>query len=84
MNEIQDGELVEFANDMKAMALNLENENVKIVVFGSDTLIVDVPAGKAARCNMIIIFDQPKKSTISYKNNQRKHMITITHLLVTI
>jgi hypothetical protein len=29
------------------MALNLENENVEIVVFGSNIPIVDVPAGNA-------------------------------------
>ncbi|KAK2350256.1 V-type proton ATPase subunit B [Trifolium repens] len=59
LNEIQAGELVEFASGVKGIALNLENENVGIVVFGSDTSIkegdlvkrtgsiVDVPAGKA-------------------------------------
>ncbi|GAB2301975.1 ATP synthase alpha chain mitochondrial precursor [Dionaea muscipula] len=58
-NEIQAGEMVEFASGVKGIALNLENENVGIVVFGSDTAIkegdlvkrtgsiVDVPAGKA-------------------------------------
>nr|GEY57126.1 ATP synthase subunit 1, mitochondrial [Tanacetum cinerariifolium] len=51
--------MVEFASGVKGIALNLENENVGIVVFGSDTAIkegdlvkrtgsiVDVPAGKA-------------------------------------
>jgi len=59
LNEIQAGEMVEFANGVKGIALNLENENVGIVVFGSDTAIkegdlvkrtgsiVDVPAGRA-------------------------------------
>nr|AEL12375.1 ATPase alpha subunit [Brassica rapa subsp. chinensis] len=59
LNEIQAGEMVLFANGVKGMALNLENENVGIVVFGGDTAIkegdlvkrtgsiVDVPAGKA-------------------------------------
>nr|ULQ69729.1 ATPase subunit 1 [Cyperus mindorensis] len=58
LNEIQAGEMVEFASGVKGIALNLENENVGIVVFGSDTAIkegdlvkrtgsiVDVPAGK--------------------------------------
>ncbi|KAA0063172.1 ATP synthase subunit 1 [Cucumis melo var. makuwa] len=31
--------MVEFANSVKGIALNLENENVGIVVFGSDTAI---------------------------------------------
>ncbi|PWA75965.1 hypothetical protein CTI12_AA237590 [Artemisia annua] len=51
--------MVEFASGVKGIALNLENENVGIVVFGSDTSIkegdlvkrtgsiVDAPAGKA-------------------------------------
>ncbi|KAH0745713.1 hypothetical protein KY285_007370 [Solanum tuberosum] len=59
LNEIQAGEMVEFASGVKRIALNLENENVGIVVFGSDTAIkegdlvkrtrsiADVPAGKA-------------------------------------
>lgn len=57
LNKIQAGEMVEFANAVKGMALNLENENVGIVIFGSDTgikegdivkrtgAIVDVPVG---------------------------------------
>ncbi|KAI4968741.1 hypothetical protein ZWY2020_046071 [Hordeum vulgare] len=36
---IQAGEMVEFASRVKAIALNLENENVGIVVFGSDIAI---------------------------------------------
>lgn len=59
LNKIQAGEMVEFANGVKGMALNLENENVGIVIFGSDTAIkegdivkrtgaiVDVPVGTA-------------------------------------
>uniref|UniRef100_A0A803MJA2 ATPase F1/V1/A1 complex alpha/beta subunit N-terminal domain-containing protein n=1 Tax=Chenopodium quinoa TaxID=63459 RepID=A0A803MJA2_CHEQI len=40
LNEIQAGEMVEFARGVKGIALNLENnENVGIVVFGSDTAI---------------------------------------------
>ncbi|KAA0061103.1 ATPase subunit 1 [Cucumis melo var. makuwa] len=59
LKEIQAGEMVKFASSVKGIALNLENENVGIVVFGSDTtikegdlvkrigLIMDVPVGKA-------------------------------------
>ncbi|KAK4341445.1 hypothetical protein RND71_039946 [Anisodus tanguticus] len=39
LNEIQAGEMVGFAGGVKGIALNLENENVGIVVFGSDTAI---------------------------------------------
>jgi len=59
LNAIQAGEMVEFtASGIKGMALNLENDNVGIVIFGNDKLIgegdlvkrtnfiVDVPVGK--------------------------------------
>jgi proton translocating ATP synthase F1 alpha subunit len=58
LNKVQSGEMVEFANGMKGMALNLENDNVGVVCFGNDTgikegdivkrtgSIVDVPVGK--------------------------------------
>jgi F-type H+-transporting ATPase subunit alpha len=59
LNKIQAGEMVVFTSGVKGMALNLENENVRIVIFSSDTTIkggdivkhtgsiVDVPIGKA-------------------------------------
>nr|YP_009227149.1 ATP synthase subunit 1 [Welwitschia mirabilis]AMA21003.1 ATP synthase subunit 1 [Welwitschia mirabilis]QXE44355.1 ATP synthase subunit 1 [Welwitschia mirabilis] len=59
LNKIQAGEMVEFSSGVNGIALNLENENVGIVVFGSDTAIkegsivkrtgsiVSVPVGKA-------------------------------------
>jgi len=58
LNKIQAGEMVEFSSGVKGMALNLENDNVGVVCFGSDTAIfegdivkrtgsiVDVPVGK--------------------------------------
>ena len=58
LNKIQAGEMVEFANGVKGMALNLENDNVGVVLFGSDAAInegdvvkrtgsiVDVPVGR--------------------------------------
>lgn len=39
LNKIQAGEMVEFASGVKGMALNLENDNVGVVLFGSDTAI---------------------------------------------
>ena len=60
LKKIQAGEMVEFsASGVKGMALNLENDNVGIVIFGNDQLIaegdvvkrtkviVDVPVGPA-------------------------------------
>jgi proton translocating ATP synthase F1 alpha subunit len=58
LNKIQAGEMVEFSSGVRGMALNLENDNVGIVLFGSDSTIregdivkrtgtiVDVPVGK--------------------------------------
>ena len=58
LDNVQAGEMVEFENGVKGMALNLEADNVGVVIFGSDTgiregstakrtgTIVDVPVGK--------------------------------------
>ena len=57
LDNVQAGEMVEFPGGIRGMALNLENDNVGIVIFGSDrdikegdtvkrtNSIVDVPAG---------------------------------------
>jgi len=59
LDNVQAGEMVEFPGAIKGMALNLENDNVGVVIFGSDVsikegdtvkrtgAIVDVPVGKA-------------------------------------
>ena len=39
LDNVQAGEMVEFANGMKGMALNLEADNVGVVIFGSDAEI---------------------------------------------
>jgi F-type H+-transporting ATPase subunit alpha len=58
LDNVQAGEMVEFENGIRGMALNLETDNVGIVIFGSDRdikegqtvkrtgAIVDVPVGK--------------------------------------
>ncbi|HEX5319742.1 MAG TPA: F0F1 ATP synthase subunit alpha [Stellaceae bacterium] len=58
LDKVQAGEMVEFPNGMKGMALNLESDNVGVVIFGDDSgiregdtvkrtgAIVDVPVGK--------------------------------------
>ncbi|MCH8918763.1 MAG: F0F1 ATP synthase subunit alpha [Proteobacteria bacterium] len=58
LDQVQAGEMVEFAGGIKAMALNLEEDNVGVVIFGDDRTIkegdtvkrtgsiVDVPVGK--------------------------------------
>ncbi|MDG2002689.1 MAG: F0F1 ATP synthase subunit alpha [Novosphingobium sp.] len=58
LDKVQAGEMVEFANGIQGMALNLEADNVGVVIFGSDQeikegdtvkrtgTIVDVPVGR--------------------------------------
>src|ERR687883_524899 len=58
LDTVQAGEMVEFPNGMKGMALNLETDNVGVVIFGDDSgikegdtvkrtgAIVDVPVGR--------------------------------------
>jgi len=58
LDNVQAGEMVEFKDGSKGMALNLENDNVGVVIFGDDkeikegdtvkrtNSIVDVPVGK--------------------------------------
>src|SRR5215472_8748727 len=59
LDKVQAGEMVEFPNGVRGMALNLEADNVGIVLFGDDRAIregdtvkrtgaiVEVPVGKA-------------------------------------
>ncbi|HAK61894.1 MAG TPA: F0F1 ATP synthase subunit alpha, partial [Alphaproteobacteria bacterium] len=58
LDQVRAGEMVEFADGAKGMALNLETDNVGVVIFGDDRnikegdivkrtgAIVDVPVGK--------------------------------------
>src|SRR4051794_2303223 len=58
LDEVQSGELVEFEDGTKGLALNLEDDNVGVVVMGDDRniheggtvkrtkTIIDVPVGK--------------------------------------
>ena len=58
LDNVQAGEMVEFEDESKGMALNLENDNVGVVIFGDDrkikegdtvkrtNSIVDAPVGK--------------------------------------
>ena len=39
LHQVQAGEMVEFDSGLRGMALNLENDNVGVVVFGNDRAI---------------------------------------------
>ena len=59
LNKVQAGELVEFSSGVKGMALNLENDNVGIVLFGSDTLIKEGDIVKRSGLSLIHILTLP-------------------------
>src|SRR6201992_2068263 len=58
LDNVKAGEMVEFPGGIKGMALNLENDNVGVVIFGNDSTIregdtvkrtsaiVDIPVGQ--------------------------------------
>nr|YP_009731008.1 ATP synthase F1 subunit 1 [Epirixanthes elongata]QBB73141.1 ATP synthase F1 subunit 1 [Epirixanthes elongata] len=86
LNEILAGEMVEFASGVKGIALNLENENVGIVVFGSDTAIkegdlvkrtgdlVDVPAGKALLGRVVDALGVPIDGRGALSDHERRRV----------
>lgn len=86
LKEIQAGEMVEFASGVKGIALNLENENVGIVVFGSDTAIkegdlvkrtgsiVDVPAGKSLLGRVVDALGVPIDGRGSLSAHERRRV----------
>nr|WNX95809.1 ATPase subunit 1 [Cymbidium lancifolium] len=86
LNQIQAGEMVEFASGVKGIALNLENENVGIVVFGSDTAmkegdlvkrtgsIVDVPAGKAMLGRVVDALGVPIDGRGALSDHERRRV----------
>jgi len=71
LDNVQAGEMVEFPGGIKGMALNLENDNVGVVIFGSDVTvkegdivkrtgaIVDVPVGKGMLGRVVDPLGQP-------------------------
>ncbi len=71
LDNVQAGELVEFPNGEKGLALNLESDNVGVVVFGDDThisegdtvkrtnAIVDVPVGRGLLGRVVDALGEP-------------------------
>ncbi|OIW01681.1 hypothetical protein TanjilG_19789 [Lupinus angustifolius] len=86
LNEIQSEEMVEFASSVKGITLNLENENVGIVVFGSDTAIkegdlvkltgsiVDVPAGKSLLGRVVDALGVPIDGRGALSDHERRRV----------
>ena len=85
LDKVQAGEMVEFANGTRGMALNLEVDNVGIVIFGSDReikegdvvkrtgAIVDVPVGKGLLGRVVDALGNPidGKGPIFYEKRAR-------------
>ena len=71
LDTVQAGEMVEFPNGMRGMALNLESDNVGVVVFGDDSgisegdivkrtgAIVDVPVGRGLLGRVVDALGEP-------------------------
>lgn len=86
LQKIQAGEMVEFGNGVKGMALNLENDNVGVVLFGSDTgvkegdmvkrtgNIVDVPVGPGTLGRVLDTLGQPIDGKGALKNVTRQRV----------
>jgi F-type H+/Na+-transporting ATPase subunit alpha len=85
LDNVQAGEMVEFADGVKGMALNLEADNVGVVIFGSDEqikegdnvkrtgTIVDVPVGKGLLGRVVDALGNPidGKGPIEADSRQR-------------
>ena len=85
LDKVQSGEMVEFANGTRGMALNLEVDNVGIVIFGSDReiaegdvvkrtgAIVDVPVGRGLLGRVVDALGNPidGKGPIFYEKRAR-------------
>jgi F-type H+/Na+-transporting ATPase subunit alpha len=85
LDNVQAGEMVEFENGVRGMALNLEIDNVGIVIFGNDReimegqtvkrtgAIVDVPVGKGLLGRVVDALGNPidGKGPIKAENRAR-------------
>ena len=85
LDNVQAGEMVEFENGVRGMALNLETDNVGIVIFGNDReikegqtvkrtrAIVDVPVGKEMLGRVVDALGNPidGKGPINAKERRR-------------
>ncbi len=86
LDNVQAGEMVEFANGIKGMALNLEADNVGAVIFGSDAeikegdvvkrtgTIVDVPVGKELLGRVVDGLGNPIDGKGPLKTTQRSRV----------
>ena len=86
LDNVQAGEMVEFENGTRGMALNLEIDNVGIVIFGSDReimegqtvkrtgSIVDVPVGKGLLGRVVDALGNPIDGKGPIQSDERKRV----------
>jgi F-type H+-transporting ATPase subunit alpha len=86
LDKVQAGEMVEFANGVQGMALNLEADNVGVVIFGSDAeikegdivkrtgTIVDVPVGKGLLGRVVDALGNPIDGKGPIETTQRSRV----------
>jgi F-type H+-transporting ATPase subunit alpha len=86
LDNVQAGEMVEFENGVRGMALNLESDNVGIVIFGSDRdikegqtvkrtrAIVDVPVGKELLGRVVDALGNPIDGKGPVKSKERRRV----------
>ena len=86
LDNVQAGEMVEFEDSSKGMALNLENDNVGVVIFGDDRnikegdtikrtkAIVDVPVGKELLGRVVDGLGNPIDGKGPLTNKSRKRV----------
>jgi F-type H+-transporting ATPase subunit alpha len=83
LDNVQAGEMVEFENGVRGMALNLETDNVGVVIFGTDReikegqtvkrtgAIVDVPIGKGLLGRVVDALGNPLDGKGPIKSDKR-------------
>jgi F-type H+-transporting ATPase subunit alpha len=86
LDNVQAGEMVEFENGVRGMALNLETDNVGIVIFGNDReikegqtvkrtrSIVDVPVGKEMLGRVVDALGNPIDGKGAIKATERRRV----------
>ncbi|WP_323797758.1 F0F1 ATP synthase subunit alpha [Nisaea sp.] len=86
LDQVQAGEMVEFPGGIRGMALNLEDDNVGIVIFGDDRSIkegdtvkrtgsiVDVPVGKSLLGRVVDGLGNPIDGKGPLENVERKRV----------
>jgi F-type H+-transporting ATPase subunit alpha len=86
LDNVEAGEMVEFENGIRGMALNLETDNVGIVIFGEDReikegqtvkrtrAIVDVPVGKGLLGRVVDALGNPIDGKGPIQASERKRV----------